>query len=65
MKTKKVKRIRAWADVGSHGGVFEFLSGPVAISYPSLLHIFAEKVSPDLVEVIISQAKPKKTKSPL
>lgn len=61
---KRVKPMRAWADVGSHGGIFAFMDGPVADrGYEGLLHIFKDKVTPDLVEVEIRQAKPKKEKS--
>lgn len=51
---------RAFADVGSHGGIFYFLSGPVAVDYPGLLHIFKDRLSPDLVEVEIRQVNRKK-----
>lgn len=48
---------RAWADVGSHGGIFFFESGLVGDRYPGLLHIFKDKVTPDLIEVEIRQVK--------
>jgi hypothetical protein len=50
---KKIKRMRAYADIGSHNGVFMFDSGPVADRYPKLLHVYKEKVTPDLRPVII------------
>jgi len=50
---KKEKRIRAYADIGSHGGIFMFEVGPVGDKYPKLLHIYKEKVSPDLKPVTI------------
>lgn len=52
MKRKKIRR-RAYADIASHGGIFMFEGGPVAERYPKLLHIYREKVSPDLKPVII------------
>lgn len=57
---QKVKVHRGWADVGSHGGIFAFTKGPVGDSYPGLLHIFKDKVTPDLVEVKISPVNRKK-----
>lgn len=61
--TKKMRTIKAWADVGSHGGIFAFESGPLARDYPGLLHIFKDE-APGLVPVIIRQldvvAKPQK-----
>ena len=50
----KTKKIKAWADVGSHGGIFVFEVGPVAQEYPSLLHIYKRKISKDLVPVTIT-----------
>lgn len=52
----KLKPKYAWADVGSHGGIFEFFSGPVADRYPGLLHIFRRR-GPGLVRVKIEIAK--------
>ena len=49
----KFKTVKAWADVGSHGGIFYFDGGPVADRYPGLMHIFKTKVTEDLVEVEI------------
>lgn len=51
--TKRVRKVRAWADVGSHGGIFMFEVGLVADRYPKLLHIYHEKVSPNLIPVTI------------
>lgn len=49
---------RAWADVGIHGGIFFFVSGGmVGDRYPGLLHIFKDKITPDLVEVEIRPVK--------
>lgn len=36
------KKITAWADVGSNGGIFEFQSGPVATRYPHLMHVYSQ-----------------------
>ena len=57
---KNIKPIKAWADVGSNGGIFEFQLGPVAQRYPHLMHIFSEKVSDDLIPVLITPIKPAK-----
>lgn len=48
-----VKRMIAFADVGSHGGIFKFESGPVGNAYPGLLQIYERRVTPDLVRVEI------------
>lgn len=50
---KKIKQIKAWADVGSHGGIFMFDTGPVGSKYPTLLHIFRKRVTKDLIPVKI------------
>ncbi len=51
---KRVKSMTAWADVGSHGGIFEFAVGPVGDRYPYLLHIFSKPLDPHLVKVRIT-----------
>lgn len=48
------KQFKAYADIGSHGGIFEFISGPVAMSYPHLMHIYSEKISSNLIEIKIT-----------
>ena len=53
-----MKKIKAWADVGSHGGIFVFSSGPVADRYPGLLHIYETQVTKDLVPVEIKILTP-------
>lgn len=45
--------VTAWAEVGSHGGIFEFTGGLVAERYPSLMHIYSQKIDDDLREVQI------------
>ena len=56
-RKKTVKKTKAWADVGSNGGIFYFAGGPVASRYPSLLQVYQEKITDDLVPVwIISRA---------
>lgn len=54
---KRMKPLKAYADVGSHGGVFMFDIGPVADRYPTLLHIYKTKVTSDLVPVVIREVK--------
>ena len=56
----KYKVIKAWADVGNHGGIFSFISGPVKSKYPGLMHIYAYQVTPDLVPVEIRFQWPRK-----
>lgn len=51
-KTKKIT-LTAYADVGSHGGIFTFVGGPVGDAYPGLMHIFLKKVSTYLIPVKI------------
>jgi len=52
-QTKK-RKIKAWADVGSNGGIFVFELGPVARQYPRLMHIYDRKISKDLIPVTIT-----------
>lgn len=59
MKTKKIKPMIAYADVGSHGGIFMFESGKVADSYPTLLQIYKDKLSEELVPIQITPVKRK------
>lgn len=61
-KTKQVKAVRGWADVGSNGGIFEFQLGPVAQRYPYLMHIYSKQITSDLVEVLITPITPTKKK---
>ena len=60
-KQRKVKRMKvhkAWADVGSHGGIFEFFSGfGIGGRYPHLLHVYSKKVTKDLVRVEIREIR--------
>ncbi len=46
-KKRFVKKftLNAFADIGSHGGIFEFRIGPVGKDYPGLLHIYREKAN--------------------
>ena len=48
------KKIKAWADIGSHGGIFVFEGGVVAERYPTLMHIFHKKITKDLIPVVIT-----------
>lgn len=52
------REVRAWAYVGSHGGIFEFAMGPVAEKYPKLMHIYSEKVTNDLIPITIIYDNP-------
>lgn len=52
-KQSRIRKVEGWADVGSHGGIFTFESGPVADLYPGLMHIYSSKLTPDLVHVTI------------
>lgn len=59
---KRVRPMIAYADVGSHGGIFEFWAGNIAERYPTLLQIYRRQVTPDLVAVKITPLVPKKRK---
>lgn len=59
---KKMKSTIAYADVGSNGGIFMFWSGPIYDKHPTLLHIYADRLSPDLVPVLITPLKAKSQK---
>lgn len=50
----KIKKMKAYADVGSNGGIYMFEDGTIANKYPTLLHIYKDKISPDLQPVTIS-----------
>lgn len=56
---RKMKPMKAWADVGSHGGIFEFAIGNIADRYPHLLQIYSKQVTPDLIPVKIIPIKQK------
>lgn len=58
VKLPKEKEIIAWADVGSHCGIFMFEAGPVADKYPYLMHIY-NKPLPGLrkIRIIITNEK--------
>jgi hypothetical protein len=53
-RRKRKKTVKAWASIGSHNNIFVFGGGPVADKYPYLMHIFAAKISTDLIPVTIS-----------
>lgn len=53
-KNPKTHKMKGYADIGSHNKIFMFSAGSVAEKYPTLLHIYAEKVSPDLIPVTIT-----------
>ncbi len=53
LKMKVKKRIKAFADIGSHGYVLMFQGGEIAEKYPTLLHIYHEQITPDLKPIII------------
>jgi len=50
---KKLRRMRAYADIGSHGGLFMFGLGPVGDKYPTLLHIYKKRLLKSFIPVII------------
>ncbi len=45
--------MRAYADIGSHNGIFMFDMGPVGDRYPTLLHIYKKRLTKELRPVII------------
>ncbi len=52
MKKKEI-RMRGYADIGSHGHIFMFAGGEIAERYPTLLHIYRKRLTPDLKPVTI------------
>jgi hypothetical protein len=48
------KTIRAYADVGSHGGIFYFDMGNIAERYPTLMQIYRKKICKGLTPVKIT-----------
>ena len=50
----KTKIIKAYADIGSHGGIFMFEGGRTGSNYLTLLHIYKKKVTKDLIPVTIT-----------
>ena len=57
----KVKRMRVYVDIGSHKKPFMFIGGDIAERYPTLLHVYNEKVTDDLTPAIL-EYKPKDIK---
>ena len=55
---QKEKKVKAWADVGSGGGIFVFEAGPVASRYPRLMHIFDRQITSGLIPVTITYKLP-------
>lgn len=54
MKTKKrVKKIEAWADVGSHGDILVYEAAFPNI-YPKMMYIFSKKTFADLIPITIT-----------
>lgn len=53
-KKKKLYTMTAYADIGSHKKIFMFSGGNIAEKYPTLLHIYLQKVTPDLIPITIS-----------
>lgn len=52
---KKTKRVIAWADIGSHGGIFAFAGGgECSRAYEGMMHIYKERHSKDLIKVVIT-----------
>lgn len=52
-KQKKVRKVEGWAEVGSHGGIFEFVGGDLGESFKHLMCIYSKKVTSDLIKVEI------------
>jgi hypothetical protein len=51
--SRKVRIIKAWADVGSHDGVFIFESGPIYSMYGPVMHVYASNCVPGLTPIEI------------
>lgn len=57
---KKIRKIKVWVDVGSHGYVYSFGIGPVANRYPNLMHVFDQKMSDSLIPATLTYEWPPK-----
>jgi hypothetical protein len=55
--SKDTEEIIAYADIGSHNKIFEFVGGLVGNRYPHLMHIYSKEVVPDLVKIKITYPK--------
>lgn len=53
MKRKAKLVIKVWADLGPGGTPYVFAAGPVHSMYGPLLHVWANKISDDLIPVEI------------
>lgn len=53
-KQRRQMTLRAYASIGSHGCIFMFFAGDIADRYPTLLHIYKDQVTKDLVPVKIT-----------
>jgi hypothetical protein len=51
------RTLKAWADVGSHGGIFVFEGGPMAEHFPGLLQIYHDPM-PGCIPVTITYEWP-------
>ena len=47
------KRMKVYVDLGSHNKPFMFAGGDVAERYPTLLHVYHKKITPDLKPAIL------------
>jgi len=47
-KKKRIRKMRVYVDVGSHGYPFMFESGPIGLLHPTLLHVYHKRLTPDL-----------------
>jgi len=54
MSRIRKKTVKAWASVGSHDKIFMFIGGTIADKYPSLMEIYFNKISDDLIPVTIT-----------
>lgn len=53
-KKKNIYTMTAYADMGSHQKIFMFSGGEIAEKYPTLLHIYLQQITPDLVPITIT-----------
>jgi len=57
MKKTNIIKHKVYIDIGSHDKIFMFYIGEIAQKYPTLLHVYNEKISEDLVEATLVYKK--------
>jgi len=53
-KAKRVRKMKVYVSIGSHGLPFMFDIGHIGERYPTLLHVYHKQVTPDLVPATLT-----------